>query len=103
MHVCKCAVKAEILKSDTEAMMTCKAYNGRVITEWLAFELVQALHGGLGGNEEVRWCCIALTPGWEIVLRGPPRNALARFFGLMERAGRYLSFGSRLIVSPRFT
>lgn len=97
--------------------MTAKAYCGRVITEWLASVLGSAVLGPLRDNEEVRWNAVTMTLaiffGVRICDRLVPqtckliclfdiinletfsinfvvRNALARFFGLLERFGRYL-------------
>ena len=51
---------AQVLKSMDEAMLTAKAYCGRVITEWLAYALKVAIAGPLGRDEEIRWLCVTV-------------------------------------------
>lgn len=120
----------EVVKQNNELMMTCKAYNGRVVTEWLAdalsrchprasdprmvcafmcvcldnlihvclmFASAQCLHACL--------CCACVcVHGLLLCLRESfdgnciLRNALARFFGLMERYPRFLILGVTLLV-----
>lgn len=41
--------------------MTCKAYCGRVITEWLASALGAARLGRLRDNEEIRLAAVTVT------------------------------------------
>ena len=100
-------------------MLTAKAYNGRVITEWLSYELVLATQGDLRENELIRWTCITVILDLISFLIAQCayynfcflsllsnckqkqnsfylRNALARFFGIAERSGRYLPPGSQL-------
>ena len=92
-------------------MLTAKAYCGRVITEWLAHVFSSAVRGPLRANELIRWAAVTVTLVDKDVFnrrhlknllskaaRNPipsrhadPRNALARFFGLLERSGRYLT------------
>ena len=92
--------------------MTAKAYCGRVITEWLSHELILAANGRLRGNEEIRLTCVTVMLdlhagcSWSCCFEinsksflarsladDPMRNALARFFGILERSGRYLMLG----------
>jgi len=65
-----------VLKKDGEVLFTAKAYNNRCITEWLAFELLQA-------TQDIKDDRI---PAMSVCL-----SSLARWFGLVERAGRYLT------------
>ena len=49
-----------MLKKLDEAMLTAKAYCGRVITEWLAHVLASAVRGPLRDNEEIRLAAVTM-------------------------------------------
>ena len=49
-----------MLKNLEEAMLTAKAYCGRVITEWLAHVLSSAVRGPLRDNEQIRWAAVTV-------------------------------------------
>lgn len=42
----------EVKKKDGHRLMTCKAYNGRVVMEWLAHELRAATDSGVHGDHD---------------------------------------------------
>lgn len=95
------------MKQSGEAKLIAKAYNGRCITEWLAFELLSACHNPQDPRiPPIAVCtflgCITITASALFVtcflnfytfffrrslqLRG----SLARWFGLIERYPRFL-------------
>ena len=58
---CLSTVEPKVLKDLDEPKMTCKAYCGRVITEWLSRELATANLNHAGQNEEIRWAAVTVT------------------------------------------
>lgn len=60
-------VWAQVVKKDGEISMTCKAWNGRMVTEWIAEELGNV---AIGANGDPRFpsARLCLRPGLHIVL-----------------------------------
>ena len=104
-----CCVTAKIVKKHNEILMTAKAYNNRCILEWLAHVLGQArvnaaddrismmflammlaqTDRGCLCRKATNSCLRAVVPRhafWQ-------RNSMARFMGMLERAGRFLPLG----------
>ena len=102
-------VTAKILKKRNEILMTAKAYNNRCILEWLAHVLGQArvnavddrismmfLAMMLAQTERISLCRKATNSCLRAVVPRRTlwqRNSMARFMGMLERAGRFLPLG----------
>ena len=94
---------SKVVKQDGEVCMTCKAWNGRLLSEFLAHELNQHHNDAeprwiaarvcmlLGFSESVNNCHGSMTRLARISLG--LRNSLARFHGLMEKSPRFLILG----------
>lgn len=50
----------EVVKQNNELMMTCKAYNGRVVTEWLADALGRCHPGASDPRMTCAFVCVYL-------------------------------------------
>lgn len=104
-----CCVTAKIVKKHNEILMTAKAYNNRCILEWLAHVLGQARVNAADDRISMMFLAMMLAQTdrgclcWKatnsclraVVPRHAfwQRNSMARFMGMLERAGRFLPLG----------
>ena len=79
----------KVLKDLDEPKMTCKAYCGRVITEWLSRELATANLNRAGLNEEIRWAAVTVTLA--------KQNAQARIYAFFGNGKIRMVFSSQLL------
>lgn len=104
----------KVVKKRGDILLTAKAYNGRVILEFLAHrlrQLVESQHEV--GDQRIPVAAACATPCFNRndndqsliiasieALSSTPchlRTRLARFYGLMERGPRFLSHGCMLV------
>ena len=112
----------KIYKKSGQVLMTAKAFNGRIIAEWLQRCFQEAMTRGLRDDENliplvlsclklgnileifcqcVLNCCLVSSLGlWTRIdpLTSDSRTALSRFFGIQERQGRFLEPEARADV-----